>query len=307
MWDMPRAGRTSCAAVSALVYALIGDLQERGLVRELVIRPGMDALRRGACAAEFALVRCGLGSCRRAMGSLYPWKPRCMGRDLPREGDAMKQLWMDWQLFAEGESAPEGERAKDRIPRLPTPGEDFEALIRGRCKEEFDARVKKILDGRLRGLRQENQRLRQAESARQVQALERLERDAAAVRQMYPAFSPEEELRDEDFCRLIAAGVDARTAYEVRHREELLRQAMRYAAERAAGQAARSIASGGRRVRENRAAAAAFRGRIRVSSRARSWPTSADGCRAARRSDSERFGRKTDKKKGENYGNQSYV
>ena len=39
---------------------------------------------------------------------------------------------------------------------------------------------------------------------------------------------------------------------QVRHREELLRQAMRYAAERAAGQAARSIASGGRRVRENR-------------------------------------------------------
>ena len=48
-----------------------------------------------------------------------------------------------------------------------------------------------------------------------MQALERLERDAAAVRQMYPAFSPEEELRDEDFCRLIAAGVDARTAYTV--------------------------------------------------------------------------------------------
>ena len=144
----------------------------------------------------------------------------------------MKQLWMDWQLFAEGESAPEGAgEGQDSTP--PDAGEDFEALIRGRCKEEFDARVKKILDGRLRGLRQENQRLRQAESARQVQALERLERDAAAVRQMYPAFSPEEELRDEDFCRLIAAGVDARTAYEVRHREELLRQAMRYAAERA--------------------------------------------------------------------------
>ena len=136
----------------------------------------------------------------------------------------MKQLWMDWQLFAEGESAPEGAgEGQDSTP--PDAGEDFEALIRGRCKEEFDARVKKILDGRLRGLRQENQRLRQAESARQVQALERLERDAAAVRQMYPAFSPEEELRDEDFCRLIAAGVDARTAYGVRHREELLRQA----------------------------------------------------------------------------------
>ena len=78
----------------------------------------------------------------------------------------MKQLWMDWQLFAEGESAPEGVgEGQDSTP--PDAGEDFEALIRGRCKEEFDARVKKILDGRLRGLRQENQRLRQAESARQ--------------------------------------------------------------------------------------------------------------------------------------------
>ena len=50
-----------CAAVSALVYALIGDLQDRGLVRELVIRPGYVMLcAGGACAAEFALVRCGL-------------------------------------------------------------------------------------------------------------------------------------------------------------------------------------------------------------------------------------------------------
>ena len=43
----------------------------------------------------------------------------------------------------------------------PDAGEDFETLIRGRYKGEFDARVRKILDGRLRGLRQENQRLRQ--------------------------------------------------------------------------------------------------------------------------------------------------
>ena len=35
----------------------------------------------------------------------------------------------------------------------PDAGEDFETLIRGRYKGEFDARVRKILDGRLRGLR----------------------------------------------------------------------------------------------------------------------------------------------------------
>ena len=39
--------------------------------------------------------------------------------------------------------------------------EDFEALIRGRYKEAFDARVRKILDGWLRGMRQENQHLKE--------------------------------------------------------------------------------------------------------------------------------------------------
>lgn len=54
---------------------------------------------------------------------------------------------------------------------VPGGGEDFETLIRGRYKGEFDARVRRILDGRLRGLRQENERLREmaaaAETARQ--------------------------------------------------------------------------------------------------------------------------------------------
>lgn len=67
----------------------------------------------------------------------------------------MRQLWKDWQLFAEEtgeESAPDaGEQG----------AEDFETLIRGRYKEAFDARVQRILDGRLRNLRQENMRLRQ--------------------------------------------------------------------------------------------------------------------------------------------------
>ena len=53
----------------------------------------------------------------------------------------------------------------------PDAGEDFETLIRGRYKGEFDARVRKILDGRLRGLRQEAVRtelLRQREQDEQL-------------------------------------------------------------------------------------------------------------------------------------------
>ena len=48
---------------------------------------------------------------------------------------------------------------------VPCGGEDFETLIRGRYKGEFDARVRRILDGRLRGLRQENERLREMAAA----------------------------------------------------------------------------------------------------------------------------------------------
>lgn len=63
------------------------------------------------------------------------------------------------------QQVPDGEQG------APGGEEDFETLIRGRYKGEFDARVRRILDGRLRGLRQENERLREmaaaAETARQ--------------------------------------------------------------------------------------------------------------------------------------------
>ena len=68
----------------------------------------------------------------------------------------MRQLWKDWQLFAE-------ETGEEHVPDAGgQEAEDFEALIRGRYKEAFDARVQRILDGRLKNLRQENARLQRA-------------------------------------------------------------------------------------------------------------------------------------------------
>lgn len=60
------------------------------------------------------------------------------------------------------QQAPDGEQG------VPGGEEDFETLIRGRYKGEFDARVRRILDGRLRGLRQENERLRQAAAEAEI-------------------------------------------------------------------------------------------------------------------------------------------
>ena len=133
--------------------------------------------------------------------------------------------------------------------------DDFAELIRGRYKAQFDARVQKILDGRLRGLRQENARLRQETQAhreRQAGALLRLQAEEERIRQVYPDFDWKRELASPQFGRLVTAGVDGQTAYEIVHRQELLKAAMAYAAAQARSQTARAIASGGGRVAENR-------------------------------------------------------
>ena len=99
----------------------------------------------------------------------------------------------DWlQLFAQPEeSARAGENAGDTAPDAGERQEDFEDLIRGRYKADFETRVRKILDGRLRGLRQEVTDLRQREKLRQLaEAAEKtLELDALldAVKPYIPA------------------------------------------------------------------------------------------------------------------------
>ena len=114
----------------------------------------------------------------------------------------MKQLWMDWQTFAEevGDAGQET-GAVEGGQAAPDAGEqdDFAELIRGRYKAQFDARVQKILDGRLRGLRQENARLRQETQAhreRQAGALLRLQAEEERV---------VDNLMHDRYCELRAA------------------------------------------------------------------------------------------------------
>ena len=167
----------------------------------------------------------------------------------------MRQLWMDWQAFAEEAGQETGGEAGGQA--APDAGEqdDFAELIRGRYKAQFDARVQKILDGRLRGLRQENARLRhetQAQRQAQAGALLRLQAEEGRIRQVYPDFDWKRELASPRFGRLVTAGVDGQTAYETVHRQELLQAAMGYAAEKTRSEMARAIASGGSRAAENR-------------------------------------------------------
>ena len=109
--------------------------------------------------------------------------------------------WMQW--FAEEGAADEAARTGDTAPDAGEQ-EDFAALIRGRYKADFDARVQKILDGRLRGLRQENARLRQEREQRQEKARQAIESMAAQeeqVRQVYPEFRWQREMENPAFGR----------------------------------------------------------------------------------------------------------
>ena len=56
----PKGQDIVCAAVSALVYALIGTLEETENVAEVVLRPGYATVETKEKTAAFDLVRCGL-------------------------------------------------------------------------------------------------------------------------------------------------------------------------------------------------------------------------------------------------------
>lgn len=166
--------------------------------------------------------------------------------------------WLQW--FARPEEPTQQETGAG-APDAGERQEDFEELIRGRYKADFDARVQRILDGRLRQLRQENQRLRQEELLRQQRrsaAVERLAGQEEGLRQRYPGFRGRREMEDPMFRRLIESGVEAGEAYEMVHRRELTAAAMACAAHQAARQAAQVVAGGRRRVSENGRGGASF-------------------------------------------------
>lgn len=79
----------------------------------------------------------------------------------------------------------------------------------------------------------------------------RLMRQFEDVKKVYPQADFKTEMENPAFGRLVANGVDARTAYEVIHRDEIQRGAMQYAVQRTKEQVAASMAANSRRPVEN--------------------------------------------------------
>lgn len=74
--------------------------------------------------------------------------------------------------------------------------------------------------------------------------------DTEEIKKVYPGFDLSSEMRNDDFMRLIANHVPARTAYEVVHRDEIMRGGMQYAAQKAAQQVSNAVRANAARPTE---------------------------------------------------------
>ena len=154
----------------------------------------------------------------------------------------MDKLTYEIQLFGEDSTETAAAAQKVAVPPAaenmqsePEGGEasreSFEELIRGRYKEALDERVQKIIGGRLKKLREENDELQSRvyrQEERDHQAVEELVRSRDTIRALYPMYDPVQEAENPDFCRMVRAGVSPCAAYEAVHHKELMREAMQY-------------------------------------------------------------------------------
>lgn len=74
---------------------------------------------------------------------------------------------------------------------------------------------------------------------------------AEKLKEIYPGFELEQELKDERFLKLLGSQVDMQTAYEVVHNREIIPAAMQYAARAIEQKLAQSLRSSAERPVEN--------------------------------------------------------
>ena len=155
------------------------------------------------------------------------------------------------QRTESGENAPQVQ--EEQTEETAGMQERFDQMIQGEYREMFEKRAGELAEQRLRELRQENHRLRSRGLRQKQEAAEHLLhlRDSEQrLREKYPGFCWQREMTNPAFGRLVLAGVEPETAYAAVHRQELMQEAMRYAAGRTRRQVASSLASGAR-AREN--------------------------------------------------------
>lgn len=187
------------------------------------------------------------------------------------------------------QAAQTGVTTVDAAPQMPQDeSAEFEELIRGKYKKAYDARVQDTVTRRLKGAKLQQEKYeslvrtlaeRCGVDAADIDGIEAaLTEEGTAAAQLtqgaqrlcenwraqeertkafYPAFDMGQALENEQFRSLLRSGIDVQTAYEVLHQDQLLCDAMAYAARTVQGRIARHMASMGSRPAENAMGAAA--------------------------------------------------
>lgn len=219
----------------------------------------------------------------------------------------MRNLYsvLSLQMFAQaaentGVTAPDagvqGVKQEADAAQLPEitasdPDAEFDRLIRGQFKDQYNARVQDIVRKRLKSQEKTLEQYRtlestvaekygiqakdpqalaqaiaaQEQSHREAEELPReLERRADAKRQyeqwmwqaqqartLYPKLDLRQEVRNPRFMELLSAGVPVGDAYLVAHRDEIIPAAMHYTAKAVEEKLANRIAANGARPSEN--------------------------------------------------------
>lgn len=113
-------------------------------------------------------------------------------------------------------------------------------------------------------LKEAAQERERAERASQVQA--RWAKESEETKAIYGGFDFQQEAQNPDFARLLRAGVDVKTAYEVAHHDDILSGAMQYTAQRVQEKTINDIRTRGMRPDEGAlGAASAGDGRLDIS------------------------------------------
>lgn len=202
-----------------------------------------------------------------------------------------EEKWLLLQLFADGAEGAGGEGAAqaetggtDPSPVAGEKEESFDELIKGRCKKDFDARVQAILRARLRqgqtltqdakpiiaslaekygmgtdpdkvDLKELHNRMTQPNDAEKEEkrraGFARILAQTQKAKELYPSLDLNAELDNPAFARLLAGNVPVQTAYEVIHKDEILRGGMAYAAKVAAQKVGAAVQSNLTRPQEN--------------------------------------------------------
>ncbi len=200
----------------------------------------------------------------------------------------------------------------------PNPEAEFDALIKGKYKAQYDAKMQDIIRKRLKGAEEtvdkynaiqpildilgkkhgvdasdiqaltkaieqddsyfEQEAMERGLTVKQLKEVRSMEKENAALRQqmqerktqenanklyaswmqqaeevakVYPSFDMRAEMQNPKFQELLRSNIDVRTAYEVIHKDDIIRGAMQFTAQTVESKIAKSIAANGARPSEN--------------------------------------------------------